>query len=55
MHDAEILRAAGLGVATGNSGENVGRLAGTVCERRGENGGAKTLPRLDFWKRQEPF
>lgn len=55
MNDAEILRAAGLGIAMGNSGEDVRQLADMVCDCCGEDGIAKTLTRLNLWKRQEPF
>lgn len=46
MNDAEILRAAGTGVAMGNAGEEVKKLAGQVCERWDEDGIAKALARI---------
>lgn len=46
MNDAEILRAAGVGVAMGNAEEAVKKFADQVCERWDEDGIAKTLNRM---------
>jgi hypothetical protein len=46
MNDAEILQAAGLGVAMGNAEPSVKALADYVCERCSEDGVAKMLDRL---------
>lgn len=46
MNDAEILRAAGTGVAMGNAEEAVKKFADQVCERWDEDGIAKTLTRM---------
>lgn len=46
MNGAEILQAAGLGVAMGNSGEDVKQLANLVCESCEKNGIPKALKRL---------
>ena len=46
MNDAEILRAAGTGVAMGNAGGGVKKLAGQICERWDEDGIAKALTRM---------
>lgn len=46
MNDAEILRTAGLGIAMGNSEEQVKRLADRICESCEEDGVAKELARL---------
>lgn len=46
MNDAEILRAAGIGVAMGNSETRLKAIADRVCESCGEDGVAKELVRL---------
>ena len=46
MNDAEILQAAGIGVAMANSEAGVMELADQVCESCEENGVAKTLARM---------
>lgn len=46
MNDAEMLLAAGIGVAMGNAEERVKRLADRVCESCEEDGVAKELNRL---------
>lgn len=46
MNDAEILRAAGTGIAMGNAEEAVKKFADQVCERWDEDGIAKTLTRM---------
>lgn len=46
MNDAEILQAAGIGIAMGNAEERVKELADQVCERCNEDGIAKALVRL---------
>lgn len=46
MNDAEMLRAAGIGVAMGNSSEQVKLLADQVCESCAEDGVAKALTRF---------
>ena len=46
MNDAEILRAAGLGIAMGNAEPAVKALADSVCESCSEDGVARTLDRL---------
>lgn len=54
MNDEEMLLAAGIGVAMGNSVERVKALADQVCESCEDNGVAKTLIRLglvDFVKK----
>lgn len=46
MNDAEILAAAGLGVAMGNAEHSLKEIADTVCESCEENGIAKFLYKL---------
>lgn len=46
MNDAEILQAAGIGVAMANSEAGVKEIADQVCESCEENGVAKTLARM---------
>lgn len=46
MNDAEMLLAAGIGIAMGNSAEQVKVLADQICESCADNGVAKTLIRL---------
>ena len=46
MNDAEMLSAAGIGVAMGNAEEKVKALADRVCESCAENGIARELERL---------
>ena len=46
MNDAEILQAAGIGVAMANSEAGVKEIADQVCERCEENGVAKALARM---------
>lgn len=46
MNDAEILAAAGLGVAMGNAEHKLKKIADTVCESCEENGIAKSLYKL---------
>lgn len=46
MNDAEILRAAGLGIAMGNAEKSVKALADQVCGRCDEDGVAKALAGL---------
>lgn len=46
MNDAEILQAAGVGIAMGNAEEAVKKFANQVCERWDEDGIAKTLSRM---------
>lgn len=46
MNDAEMLQTAGIGVAMGNSSDQVKALADQVCETCADNGVAKTLARL---------
>lgn len=46
MNDAEILQAAGIGVAMANSEAGVKEIADQVCESCDENGIAKTLARM---------
>lgn len=46
MNDAEILRAAGTGIAMGNAEDHVKEIADQVCERCDEDGIAKALTRL---------
>lgn len=46
MNDAEILKAAGLGIAMGNAAPKVKNIADLVCESCEEDGIAKTLQRL---------
>lgn len=48
MNDAEILAAAGLGVAMGNAEHRLKEIADTVCEHCEENGIAKFLHKLGF-------
>lgn len=50
MNDAEILEAAGLGVAMGNAEPEVKALADCVCESCGEDGAARMLERLGLTK-----
>ena len=46
MNDAEILRAAGIGVAMGNGEDRLKALADRICESCDEDGVAKELARL---------
>lgn len=46
MNDAEMLMAAGIGVAMGNADEQVKELADQVCESCMDNGVSKTMVRL---------
>jgi hypothetical protein len=46
MNDSEILEAAGIGIAMGNSSEEVKKLADRVCPSCEEDGVAKTLIEL---------
>lgn len=46
MNDAEILKAAGLGIAMGNAAPEVKAIADMVCESCADDGIAKTLCRL---------
>lgn len=46
MNDAEILRAAGLGIAMGNAEDRLKALADKICESCEENGVARELARL---------
>lgn len=46
MNDAEMLQAAGIGIAMGDSVEQVKALADQICESCADNGIAKALDRL---------
>lgn len=46
MNDAEILQAAGIGIAMGNSETSVKEIADQICERCEEDGVAKALARM---------
>lgn len=46
MNDAEILQAAGLGIAMGNAETSVKEIADQICERCEEDGVAKALARM---------
>ena len=46
MNDAEMLLAAGIGVAMGNAEQRVKDLADQVCESCDEDGVAKELERM---------
>lgn len=48
MNDAEILKAAGTGIAMGNASEEVKAIADLVCEGCTEDGIAKTLKRMNL-------
>lgn len=48
MNDAEILQAAGLGIAMGNADACVKEIAGQICESCGEDGVAKALARMNL-------
>lgn len=48
MNDAEILTAAGLGIAMGNADEKVKAIADKVCDRCENDGIAKALQELDL-------
>lgn len=48
MNDAEILQAAGLGIAMGNADACVKEIADQVCESCEEDGIAKTLARMNL-------